>query len=54
MNSLGKKNLFMFVCLVNKSSLNLTLGLIIKRVKLKYNNMFVSKLVTMNAQIKYK
>ena len=36
-----KKNLLMFVCLINELRSNPTLGSIIKRVKLKHNNIFV-------------
>ena len=32
-------------CLENKPSLSLSLGTTIKRVKLKYNNIFINKLV---------
>ena len=38
-SSLAWKILFMFVCLVNKPSLSLS----IKQAKLKYNNIFVNK-----------
>ena len=47
----SKKNLFIFVCLVNKSSSSSTLGLIIKRDKFKHNNVFVIILMNMRAQI---
>ena len=46
------KNLFIFFCLVNESNLGPTLGLIIKQVKLKYNNMFMNKLVNTRDRIK--
>ena len=41
----------MFVCLVDKLSSNPTLCLIIKQVKLKHNNVFMSKLVNIRARI---
>ena len=47
-----RKNLFIFFCLVNESNLGPTLGLIIKQVKLKYNNMFMNKLVNTRDRIK--
>ena len=47
-----RKNLFIFFCLVNESNVGPTLGLIIKQVKLKYNNMFMNKLVNMRNRIK--
>ena len=37
----------MFICLEDKSSLNLKLGLNIKLDKLKHNNVFVNKLMSM-------
>ena len=56
MNSLssdrGKECLCSF-SLVKKISSNPILGLIIKRVKLKYNNEFINKLMNMRAQINY-
>ena len=42
-----KKNLLMFVCLINELRSNPTLDSIIKRVKLKHNNIFVNNLVNM-------
>ena len=42
-----KKNLLMFVCLINELRSNPTLGSIIKRVKLKHNNIFVNNLINM-------
>ena len=47
-----RKNLFIFFGLVNESNLGPTLGLIIKQVKLKYNNMFMNKLVNTRDRIK--
>ena len=42
LNFESRKNLFIFICLVNKLSSNLTLGSIIKQIKLKHNNVFVN------------
>ena len=53
LNFESRKNLFIFICLVNKLSSNLTLGSIIKQIKLKHNNVFVNKLVNIKAQINY-
>jgi hypothetical protein len=39
-------NLFIFVYLTNEPSLSPSLGLNIKRDKLKYNNLFINKLVS--------
>ena len=48
------KSSFMFTCVVNKPSSIPTIGTIIKRVKLKHNNVFVNKLMmNMRAQINY-
>ena len=47
-----RKNLFIFFRLINESNLGPTLGLIIKQVKLKYNNMFMNKLVNTRDRIK--
>ena len=44
-----KKNLFMFVCLVNKPNSSPNIDTIIKQVKLKHNNVFVN----IGAQINY-
>ena len=41
------KSLFVFVCLANKSSSSISLGSPVKKAKLKYNNMFLNKLVNM-------
>ena len=53
LNFESRKNLFIFICLVNKLSSNLTLGSIIKQIKLKHNNVFVNKLVNIKARINY-
>ena len=49
----GKKKLFIFVCLATNSSSSLSLNSIIKRVKLKYNNLFVNKLVNLRIRFNY-
>jgi len=38
-----KESLFIFVCLANKSSSNISLDLTIKWTKLKHNNAFINK-----------
>ena len=45
-----RKNLFMFVYFENKPSSTLSLDSIIKRAKLKQNNVFVNKLMNMMAR----
>lgn len=41
------KNLFMFAYLTNQPSLIIDLDLTMKQVKLKYNNLFVNKFISM-------
>ena len=56
-SSAKKKKKLIYVCLFRgkkKSQVqDLSLGLIIKRTKLKHNNVFANKLVNMRAQFKY-
>ena len=40
-----RKSLFIFVCLANKSGLSRSLSMIIKPIKFKHNNVFVSNVV---------
>ena len=44
---LGQGKSLFLVCLANKSSSSISLGSPIKKVKLKYNNVFLNKLVNM-------
>jgi len=43
--------LFIFICLAKKTRSSPTLGLIIKRDKLKHNNMFGNKLMNMSLDL---
>lgn len=45
------KNLFILICLAKKTRSSPTLGLIIKRDKLKHNNMFGNKLMNMSLDL---
>ena len=41
----SRKSLFIFVCLANKSGSSLSLSIIIKPIKFKHNNAFVSNVM---------
>ncbi len=49
----SRKNLFMFVYLVNESSSSLNLDSTIKQVELKHNFVFMNKLLSMRVYMRH-